>query len=226
MFLCIIRPVKSTTVSRLRTAEASEIFDELRQGSLEPIALLSNSEIVGYLVSRRLWESTQAADPDQDAGAALMRIEQLARLVAGRLEAPPPQPAQLPSTPRPPGRPAKGGPISAPDTWAPARMCEDCGKRVYTTWAEDRHRCRACEKKERNVGWDHRQHCSVQGCVRRIFVKVGSGRTTCRAHEREGAELLPPLIQRAVAVSVGAAACRRPWHAARRRSESCPLTAT
>jgi hypothetical protein len=190
-------------VSRLRTAEASEIFDELRQGSLEPIALLSNSEIVGYLVSRRLWESTQAADPDQDAGTAMLRIEQLARLVSGRLEAPPPAPAL---TSRPPGRPAKGGPISAPDTWAPPRVCEDCGKRVYTTWADDRHRCRACEKKTRNVGWDHSQHCSVPGCLRRIFVRVDSGRTICRVHEREGAQLPSRAIPRSGVVSAGAAA--------------------
>ena len=51
--------MKATNVSRLRTAEASRVFDELRQGSDEPIAVLSNAEIIGYLVSSRLWDETQ-----------------------------------------------------------------------------------------------------------------------------------------------------------------------
>jgi PHD/YefM family antitoxin component YafN of YafNO toxin-antitoxin module len=47
-------------VSKLRTSEASRVFDELKTGSDDPIAVLSSSEIIGYLVSAATWDALQA----------------------------------------------------------------------------------------------------------------------------------------------------------------------
>jgi len=52
--------MKATNVSKLRSAEASRVFDELKAGTDEPIAVLSSSEIIGYLVSSRLWDDLQS----------------------------------------------------------------------------------------------------------------------------------------------------------------------
>jgi PHD/YefM family antitoxin component YafN of YafNO toxin-antitoxin module len=52
--------MKTTTVSKLRTSVASHVFDELKSGSDEPIAVLSSSEIIGYLVSAAAWDALQA----------------------------------------------------------------------------------------------------------------------------------------------------------------------
>jgi hypothetical protein len=52
--------MRTTNVSKLRSSEASRVFDELKAGSEEPIAVLSSSDIIGYLVSSALWEQVQA----------------------------------------------------------------------------------------------------------------------------------------------------------------------
>ncbi len=52
--------MRATNVSKLRSAEASRVFDELKAGTDEPIAVLSSSEIIGYLVSSRLWDDLQS----------------------------------------------------------------------------------------------------------------------------------------------------------------------
>jgi len=52
--------MRTTNVSKLRGAEASRVFNELKAGSDEPIAVLSSSEIIGYLVSSAAWDALQA----------------------------------------------------------------------------------------------------------------------------------------------------------------------
>jgi hypothetical protein len=52
--------MKTTNVSKLRGSEASRVFHELKAGIQEPIAVLSSSKIIGYLVSSQLWDQVEA----------------------------------------------------------------------------------------------------------------------------------------------------------------------
>ncbi|MBV9329088.1 MAG: hypothetical protein JO352_35725 [Chloroflexi bacterium] len=52
--------MRTTNVSKLRGAEASRVFELLKAGSDEPIAVLSSSEIIGYLVSSAAWDALGA----------------------------------------------------------------------------------------------------------------------------------------------------------------------
>lgn len=51
--------MQTTSVSKLRGAEASRLFEQLKDGSDDPIAVLSSSEIIGYLVSSSAWDALQ-----------------------------------------------------------------------------------------------------------------------------------------------------------------------
>ena len=52
--------MNTTTVSKLRTSEATRVFDQLKAGDEEPIAVLSSSKIIGYLVSAPAWDALHA----------------------------------------------------------------------------------------------------------------------------------------------------------------------
>jgi hypothetical protein len=58
--MCHTPGMRATNIRGLRSSKATRLFEELRHGLDEPVLLLSNSEIVGYLVSSQLWDRTQA----------------------------------------------------------------------------------------------------------------------------------------------------------------------
>jgi hypothetical protein len=90
-------------------------------------------------------------------GYAADRLDALSSRLA--LQRPDPQPARaatsdpLPAQ-RERGRPrGKGGPKTRPDLWDmrvctnyPDKGCQSTDGRMFTTWKDDRHLCRACEK--------------------------------------------------------------------------------
>jgi hypothetical protein len=154
----------TTTIplSALRTGDAAPFIAQLQAGSLETVEVTSNGQPIFFMVSVPYLQAIKLPDSDsalalrlrqaqQTLGRAADRLDALASELARKLAEPT---ASTTHVPREPGRPrGKGGPKTRPDIWDmhvcanyPDKGCPSTDGRMFTTWVEDRHLCRACEK--------------------------------------------------------------------------------
>jgi hypothetical protein len=137
----------------------------LQAGSLESVEVTSNGQPIFFMVSVPYLHAIEQPESDsalaltlrqtqQTLGYAADRLDALAsELALKRAEPAATTPAPVPAL-REPGRPrGKGGPKTRPDLWDmrvcanyPDKGCPSTDGRMFTTWVDDRHLCRACEK--------------------------------------------------------------------------------
>jgi hypothetical protein len=154
-------PNNTIPLSALRTGDAAPIIAQLQAGSLESIEVTSNAQPIFFMVSVPYLRAIEVPESDSALALRLRQMQQTLGYAADRLDAMASElalkrtePTAATTPAREPGRPrGKGGPKTRPDIWDmrvcanyPDKGCPSTDGRMFTTWVEDRHLCRACEK--------------------------------------------------------------------------------